>query len=761
MFVELGQAPRGYHLSLELFAVFYFPLSICISWLWPIPAIQIPFSAVSLFLIPLVVGKAAVTFVFKGHKGNYSTFISSFIIEWIIGFLVVYFSAAILSEFNLLNSQVFTLCILLLPLIYLNLIQFRRNSEQPTFNLGASVRKAFGNKLVIPLIVIAGILPLLYLIPVLPYPLAMTQTGGRLLLSLQFINGGTMDLLHGYAAILSPVQSLSAIVYNIHPLQVLSTTPYFMYILFPFSIYLLSYKLTNDPVLSLVPTFIAPWAFLGGSANLTTLENANMLFLVFPWLLYAGLDSLSSFPQKLTKVSKPWLLVSIAIIFLSPITYLLGRGGSVIPPVAFVFLSIFLPVILISLYLLINRGDTYRLGILTLFILPFMLLEILHPYLGTLLVFFTFCFFWANSISKSKSLKLLRLLTVVLLVTPLVLVLLDVNGLNNFIFSSGIFGMNNLQGTASDLTIQQKWYTFLDFGPNLMVYLFIFLTVAISVFGQKKYLPFTFASTVMLFVTFLPDGNLWRSQGFINPLFAIMLGYGVIVLWTYLRKLVLGPLKRALIDHKSKIQNKSYKIPGWLPKVLFVVIILAIFLPIVETPKINYYYNTDFSLSGEGYFSYFQTYDVQTSYWILNNYKTDDVLIISDPATMYYVGSLTAMKTLWTQYIDPFPTSIYPNSTWAYMDRLKNAFLTLGENGSSISILNVASEIYQNPENRTILIIINSHTHYWLYQNNIFPTRIQPLSVNSIPIVTELNGNYNLSCVYQYRDSSFVFKVDR
>jgi hypothetical protein len=742
----------------------FFIASIIASKLFPSPIVLIFVIAISLFLIPLLVGKAVIRLFYKNHGCNYFTFISSNIIEWLAGFLIIYLSAAILFTFKVLNAEIFTLLIIILPLLYLTLAKLRY-SESNLHTIKGAIKQTFGNNWVIPLIIIASILPLISLVAVQPFPLSMTQTGGRIRLSLEFINSGTMDLVHGYSAILSPVQSISAIVYNLHPFQILGATSYFSYIFFSFSIYLLSYKLTKDPVISLIPTFISPWFFLGGSGNLTTLENANMLFLIFPWVLYAGLDFVSPFPLGSRNFSKRSFTIALAIVFLSPVTYLLGRGGSVIAPTYFVFLSIFLPVILIATYYIVQRNNSRRIGCLFVFIIPFMLMEILHPYLGTLLVFFSVSFFIAASTHGCKTIKLLRIISVSLMVIPLLLVFFGINGINNFVFSSGIFGMNNLQGTASDLTVQQKWSTLLSFGPDVMVYLFVLLTIIVSIVGNKKYLPFAFASSIMLFITFLPDGNLWRSQGFINPLFSIIIAYCFMVVWNLVNNRALADYLHERLSRIELLKFPPIKIKfSTFTKFFAVFIVLLFILPIAARPKIEYYNNNDFKNAGEGYFSFFQTYDLSVSFWILKNYENEKILIISDPATMYYVGSLTAKDTLWTQYIDPFPTSIYPNYTWAYMDRLKDVFLALGGNESLYSLQSIAKTIYPNvADYHKIIVLVTPHTYYWLYENNTFPTRVKIADVDSTPIVNTLERNTFFSCVYQQANIVYAFQasVDR
>jgi hypothetical protein len=757
------------HLSFGILALIYYILSIIIVKIWPDPIIMIFVTCVSLLLVPLIIGKAVVSIFYKNHGNDYSTFISSNMIEWITGIVIIYFLAATLFTFDILTPNVFTFGIILFPLIYLIYLE-QKNSHvigfiRPSFS--KLIQVAFGNKLIIPIILIAGVLPLLYLAPVLPFPLSTTGTYSRIRLSLQFIDSGN--------SLLSPIQSLSAIIYNIHPLQVLSSTNYLQHILFSFSLYLVSYKMTKDSIISLFPAFIGPWFFLGGNAGLTAMENTPLIFLIFPWILYAGLDRFIKFPISSMKFSKSTFLLVFPIIFLSPITYLVGKGGSVIPPAYFVFLSIFLPIILMGIFYIINFRNRRRIGFLVTFVVPFMLIAILHPYIGTLAVFFLTCFFFAFSVDSARMLKILRIASVIFTAISLLLIVLGINGSSNFILSKFFFPNSIISGTASDLTVQQKWSTFLEFGPAIFVYIFLGLTFLISIFGNKKYIPFVFASSIMLLLTFSPESNFWRSEMFLNPLAAIIIAYAFVVLW----KLINGDFQRfynkvslnIVEGLRSKLDRlkKRWTLPRF-QKIFFIFLILVVLLPIAMASRNQYFYNVDFKVAGEGYFSYAQTYDVNCSFWILDNFENEKVLIISDPGTMYFVGSLTAKDTLMV-YSDPFPWSVYLNETWDYMDKLKSdVFLLLGENGSYGRIQNAVLSMYPQTQNKIysqlqdydkVLLVITPHTYYWLYENNIFPTRVKILPINDVPVLDALNNDTDFNLVHQEANFLYVYELQK
>jgi len=759
----------------------YFFVSAFLVRAYPSPAVKIIVTSVSIVLIPLLVGKSVIAIIHKNHRNDYFSSVSSNVVEWIVGNLIIYFAAAILFSFKSLDSQIFTLMIIMLPSAYLLLKEFKRHNASEDHSFIHSLDITFGNKYVIPIIFLAGLLPLYFLIPILPFPLSPTQTGGRLRLSLQFIESGYVELVRGYSSLLSPIQSVSAIVYDMHPLEVLSTTTYLAHIIFPFALYLLCYKITKDSLVSLIPAFIGPWFFLGGSMNLTALENTNLLFQIFTWLLYVGLDRRFSFPLSRRVLSKPLFLVSLAIIFLSPITYLVGKGGRIIPPVYFVFLSIFMPSILIGVYYALSTNNPRRIGSLLTYVIPFMLINIIHPYLGPLVILFLACFFSASYISERHEFPgKLRIITIALTSVVLVLVFFQISGPDNFLLSKFLIG-DALKGTGLNVNVQQKWDILVGEGPAFAFYLFIIAVFLIGIFGHRKYLPFAFTSSIILFFSFLPEGNLWRSQSYLNPLAAIVLTYSFTVIWRlaeahtkHLRSRISGsPIFHQSRQHTTlgilsqTIERVSMKLQrlkkiNYLPKLVLVALTIIVLLPVVQIPREEYFKNA-LATSGEGYYSHFQTYDITASFWILDNFRTESVLVISDPATMYFVGSLTTKDTLMTQYIDPYYPWEYGSETWNYMEHLKQSvFISLGKEDSYTRVQEVAGIIYPEVESYSkILFVITPHTYYWLYENLTFPTRVKsiPIDFCARTLLRNLESDNNFGLVSQIDRLVYIYEL--
>ncbi len=300
-------------------------------------------------------------------------------------------------------------------------------------------------------------------------------------------------------------------------------------------------------------------------------------------------------------------------------------------------------------------------------------------------------------------------------------------------------------------------------------------------FGHRKYVPFALTSSVILFMAFLPEGNLWRSQSYLNPLAAIVLTYSFTTIWGLMElhaKRLRSRVSDSLtfprdvahatfrITHRGiervSMELQKLKKIKYLPKLALVALTIIVLLPVVQTPREEYFRNA-LATSGEGYYSHFQTYDVTASFWILDSYRMESVLIISDPATMYFVGSLTAKDTLMTQYIDPYYPWEYGSETWNYMEHLKQSvFLSLGKEDSYTRVQEVAGIIYPEVESYSkILFVITPHTYYWLYENLTFPTRVKsiPIDFCARTLLRNLESDNNFGLVFQIDRLVYIYEL--
>ena len=745
--------------SFDKLIIVYFAISILIARIYHDPIVIIVLSSLSIILIPLIVGKSVTSIILKNRIDD-KTPISLVAAEWFIGNLFIYYSASLLSFAKILEPRVYSFSLIVLPTIYINIYNVRKNKIKLKNSLNVFIKKSFGSKLVIPLIILAGLLPLFYLLPIQPFPLSPTQSWVRIRLSMKFINEGYVELVRGYSHWISVIISPVAIIYDFHPLEILSATNYICHIIYPFALYLITYVLTQDVIISLVPTFLGPWIFLLGNLNLTTLENTPLVFFIFVWMIYIALDYYHKKPLIVKDIDLKSFLLSSLIIILSPITYVIGKGGRVIPPNYFVLLSLLIPIIIIFIYYKLNKINRGRIELLLIFVFPLTLAAIAHPYLGSMVVVFLGCFFLSLYISNKHPKKLI-IFSVLLLITP-ILISSIVNFTSNFVLTKWLVG-NILQGTSLDINVQEKWLRFLSEGPELAVYLFFASIVLIITKGCRKYIPFVFISSLLLSVTFFPEGLFWRVVAYLNPLAAVMISYLLIFPLTILEKKV-TKYSKIVLNYQKKNFTISSNLLLVATKLLFFAIILVLILPTAQSVRMQYFENFA-RYSGEGYNSWVYTYDVNTSFWFLNNFKNEEILIISDPATMFFIGTITSKDTLLFEYVEYYPSEYLP-ATWIHMEQLKKVFFSLGVPGTNERMQDVISKFseydyynYLKNNYSKIFFVVTPRTYSWLYENVTLPITVKNIAIDSSNIISRLDNDNDFNLVYEIVRSLYVYEL--
>jgi len=749
----------------ETITIIYFMISIIASRIWPLPAIKIISISLSIILIPILTGKTFISLLYKTNIFRFSP-VSLYIVEWLTGNLFIYFFAAIFSYVNILEPTIFSYSLVLLPLTYLVAKRYTEKNVSEIKSYNNVVAKEFGNKIVFPFILLAGFLPLYQLAPILPFPLSPTQSWTRILLSMQFITKGYVDLVHGYSHWSSVIISPLSIIYDMHPLEVLSATNVVSHIAYPFILYLICYKITKNEIISLIPAFLGPWIFLLGNLKLTALENTPLVFHIFTCMIYLGLDYCSS-PLPIDDFREKSLLLSPFIIFLSPLIYIFGKGGKIIPPRYFIFFSLISPIILIVVYILLNKSN-YGKDLLVLFIFPSTLATIAHPYLGPMIVFFLICFI-LGLIGSEKRISLFRIF---FLVTPWILIILvrRINIDKNFLFTKWLFG-NLLIGSGLDINIFQKWSRFLSEGPTVSVYLFILSFMLIGLNNDKKYRPLMFASSAILLMTFFPEGLLWRAVQYLNPLSSVMISYVPLILVSMVEK-IMGKStfnKEILITTFSK-QTQKYSFRFKVRSLMisfFTISLLMSLLPSAISMKTQYF-NYGVQTRGEGYCSWVHSYEVNSSFWFLKQYKDDRILIISDPATSFFLGTITLKDTLMFEYAEFYP-EVYPNQTWIHMKQLKdNIFSSLGEKGSAGRIYELLENFsrynyynYLREEYNNIFLVVTPRTDLWFSHNITLPIPAKANPINFADVVVRLDIDADFTLVYAIDDLLYIYELSK
>src|SRR5438552_17052924 len=96
----------------------YLAVSILISRLFQTDAIVVVLSLLSIIVVPFFVGKFVISFTCSSVIEDVEFPIALWAVEWFVGNLIIYLSAGFLSDLGLLNSQLFSYLIILIPAIY-------------------------------------------------------------------------------------------------------------------------------------------------------------------------------------------------------------------------------------------------------------------------------------------------------------------------------------------------------------------------------------------------------------------------------------------------------------------------------------------------------------------------------------------------------------------------------------------------------------------------------------------------------------------
>jgi hypothetical protein len=178
------------------------------------------------------------------------------------------------------------------------------------------------------------------------------------------------------------------------------------------------------------------------------------------------------------------------------------------------------------------------------------------------------------------------------------------------------------------------------------------------------------------------------------------------------------------------------------------------------------YFESFAKYSGEGYNSWVYTYDVNASFWFLNNFKNERILIISDPATMFFIGTITGKDTLIFEYVEYYPSE-YPPATWIHMGQLKQKiFFSLGESGTNERMQDLLSNFsgyyyynYLKKSFSKIFFVITPRTYSWLYENVTLPITVRNIAIDSSDIISRVDNDNDFSLVYETGRLLYIYEL--
>jgi len=669
-----------------------------------------------LIIMPLLVGGILLDYM-KDSFGEFSNIVSLAVISWIIGTLILFLSVSLLYIMGLFNAWWFTNGVTLSLLI---LLLYKRPMLFSLLTKKQNIKEVFGNLSLIPLIFLAGSIPLFYIIPKLPHPMPFAASYLYVYQALQFTDMNIIDVVRGNVPVIAALVGFVSKLCNLHPLYVYSSIYLLNHLIYAFSAFLLSYRLTKRMDIAVFSSIVSHWTI--GNLMTMTFSNRFLLYVIFPLLLYVALDCYSSL--KFGGYLMVWILVSIIpsiIVFLGPI----------VPSFIRIFFVIFLPIFIITLLLMRKHH-----GSLIYLVLTGLFVSIIHPYEGLMVVFFLLSFIFSLILTSKKSsltlifrrkngkaLKLsssflIRMSALMIFIVSLALIsgfitFPEEHILSRWRFPEGAPPEFNLDASEKFIRLKEQ-------GPEFALYLFL-ISIPLITAKEKSHriLSLIFMSSVIMLVTFLPEGWLYRASSYLGLCFALTTAYLLFLPSSFIEKL--------------KIPHRKLRWSKLIPLVYFTIIFILVF-PSFQSWKLNYFDHIS-KVNPEGTLSSLQTYDLEAVFYLYENVTNsgtiNDILLVSDPNTMYIMRSLVGVDTCLREYKYIFEYE-YSKETLEQMEILrKEVFMASSPENAYRKLVEIISGL--GDYERTY-IIITPRTSSWVTTGKMF-------GHYGYPLTKEINDN--------------------
>ncbi len=240
-----------------------------------------------LVLIPKQLGR---TFVYIFNKEWHFNLVSSFIIDCCIGILMQFLLALTLQILNIFNIYLYTAMILTI-LLYKK-IKIDTNRPQSIQNhfmerLEQVYTRVGGFKAALVSLAL-GFVPALLLVSQSPFPLKHASDAFQYsMLVMEIIENNYVNLfLINHIPFLPTLLSLPSMLFNIHPFHFFWGLPLLLYPLFSFGLYLFSYEISHNELLSLFASLFGVWAFGGWlEVHLFLVSPRDLIMFLFPFFL--------------------------------------------------------------------------------------------------------------------------------------------------------------------------------------------------------------------------------------------------------------------------------------------------------------------------------------------------------------------------------------------------------------------------------------------------------------------------------------------
>jgi len=694
----------------------------------------------ALILIPLFVGDITTTVICRSEKGRNLLYslnleILAFIF-WIIGifFIFVIFS---ISSFVFFSSTFVSFFVFILSLYAVSKSKLLECIKME-FVAETFLRRIMCACIVMPFIILSMFLPLLVLVNQQPFPLGLAETYGYIQRIVQLNSQNTIDLYGGHLPLPTPLFSLITKIYDVHPLYIFNTGHYLSHILYPIFAFFLCYGISRNIYSSTLACFISSWAYLGSQF---TFENRTFIMLAAPFVFY--MESLNQ--KRLRHNSILHTLLFPLLIIVIP---LLARPSIGLLPRSLRVIAAFLP--MLSILSTLNQSKLWKFAPSSIASIPLSIFAVSHESEAPIVILIWILFSISSRMTRLSGHRLIILLRAFIVAEILYILLVANNVLtfkfsDHFIFSRYVFG-DLFRGTELDITPQSRYSILCMHGPELIVHLFMTCLLVLALLGKPHVLPITFAGSSSLFLSLLPEGHFIRFYDFIGPLMSVPISL----------VLLDAPSTLHLIDRiKIRIKDsKHLKIPkldlNVKSLILLFFLVFMLFAPLQE-PRLNYLRNIS-NKNPEGFASYLTTYETETAIWLSRNLKNQNIIIVSDPYTMFFFGNVlntkTAMeKMIWIAEYE------YPSDIILQMRNLKKqVFIDTEPQKIHESITNLFGR------DETVVLIYSKRTSAWVSSNDMF-IHFAPKEANMV-YVEQLANSDMFTLYYHNGDDIYVYIVN-
>jgi len=522
-------------LTLDAIGLMYILVVGGLCYILPIPEMVKAFLALpGLLIIPYLVGKTTSILIEKFLRIDLDTvnIVSNFIVYWCIGTITMIIIAYLLNYFWLFYVQGYVILMLFLmtPAIF-----YKKKQESLKMLI-----KAYGGHTAIFFSLVIGIVGFLFVTYFSPYPYEFgCDYHFHSYVSMQIIEKNFIEVGGNYLASFSILVANNILIFNLQSeeLAFFWSIPFLFYLVYAFGLYLFSYQLSRNKILSLISVIVGVFAIchLYGPIYFNDPAPKTIIFMLFPYFLFfvhnliiqSKKDNVFEH-KKLVKQILFLAIVSISLFLVLNKFFLLSFHINVIDLRPVDNIGIILPIFVILCLLIIKYSFKNIIERKLLFLLFSLMCTMLffHVPMGIFGCLFILFFFSYSIFIEKYPIVTKYLLYICVLFTILFFIFQEINILK---FSSLLYFTPLSVPEASSLSGFQNMKNMLSstYSPIVIV-LFILGCIYLIFYNKKQHFPHLFLVSVIFIFLFAPIEMMFRLIVFLHPIMAYFVAYGSI-----------------------------------------------------------------------------------------------------------------------------------------------------------------------------------------------------------------------------------------